>query len=402
MVQNYLLNIAIDSYVDSAFKPLNNAVLDAKRLEKTLIEKYDFKLIEDSLFNQDASRKNIIETLNILSAILIDDDNLIINFAGHGSMNQKTLKGYWIPQDASNAISDFIPNSTIIDALAGIDAKHILLIIDSCFSGSFLTQSRSTSGNYYFKLNQSKSRWLISSGRHEKVSDGQPGIGSPFSIILNEFLEKNCTKTFSVAELAVAVTKGTGNISKQQPVFAQIEGIGHEDGQFVFNLNKTSTEQSIVDSALSKIVVSFESASKLKTLEYSQTSLFGYFQKDKDVIVKRSDTLVNFLCSAYTYEEVVEFIPEEIEVDENTYIARVDGYDKLGIPEEGKFYSASVTFQRTFVQETPFMSICKCKGRMVAFSINEEGYYNNLICWGRNQADTAALMIFELKKENKM
>lgn len=402
MVQNYLLNIAIDSYVDSAFTPLNNAVLDAKRLEKILIEKYDFKLIQDSLFNQDASRKNIIESINILSTILIEDDNLIINFAGHGSMNPKTLKGYWIPQDASNVVSDFIPNSTIIDALAGIDAKHILLIIDSCFSGSFLTQSRSISGNYYLKLNQSKSRWVLTSGRHEKVSDGQPGLGSPFSIILNEFLEKNHTKTFSVAELANAVSKGTGNIAKQQPIFAHIDGIGHSDGQLIFNLDKTPSEQAIVDSALSKIVVSYESAAELKKLGFAQTSIFGYYSENKDVIVKRCETLVGFICSAYTYEEVVEFIPEEIEVDENTYLARSDGYDKLEKPAEGHFYSASVTFQRTFVPDTPFMSICKCNGRMVAFSINEEGYYNNLICWGKNQADTAALMIFELKKEKKL
>src|SRR5690606_24323478 len=140
----------------------------------------------------------------------------IIHFAGHGSIHPKTEKGFWIPQNAENSISDFIPNSTIIDTILGIDAKHILLIVDSCFSGSLLSQTRASVEFHYSKLNESKSRWVLASGRNEKVSDGNPGSGSPFSIILNEFLKQNTYNTFSVSELATAVTKGTGSIAKQQ------------------------------------------------------------------------------------------------------------------------------------------------------------------------------------------
>lgn len=398
---NYLLNIAIDKYDDSSFTPLNNAVHDAKKLEKILTEKYDFELI-DSLYNETASRKNIIEVLNTLPTKLIEDDNLVIYFAGHGTLHPKTQKGYWIPQNATNSVSDFIPNSTIIDLISGIDARHILLIIDSCFSGAFLTQSRSVSKFHYTKLYESKSRWVLSSGRHEPVSDGQPGVGSPFAVILNDFLEKNSTSIFSFVELASAVIKGTGTVARQQPVFAHIEGVGHNDGQLVFNINTTPLLTSTEDSILLKIVVPYKSAIELKELGLPQSSIFGYYNDNGSIIVKRCDTLINFDCSAYTYEEIVVFIPDEIEVDENTYLARFDGYDQVELREDGEHQPAHVTFQRTFVEETPFMALCVCKGRMVAFSITEDGYYNNLICWGKNQADTAALMILELNKEKKI
>lgn len=79
------------------------------------------------------------------------------------------------------------------------------------------------------------------------------------------------------------------------------------------------------------------------------------------------------MCNAYLFEEVSKFIPEHIKVDENTYLARIDGYDKLTKEEiESEYLEAEVTYQRTFVIDTPYMSICRCKGRMVAFSITKD------------------------------
>lgn len=406
MQKNYLLNIAIDNYVDPAFTPLNNAVNDAKKLEEILTTKYDFELILDSLINEQATRKSIIESLNQLSVLTKEGDNLIIHFAGHGSLHPKTEKGFWIPQNAENSISDFIPNSTIIDTILGIDAKHILIIIDSCFSGSLLSQTRANAGFHYSKLNESKSRWVLASGRNEKVSDGNPGSGSPFSIILNEFLTQKTESTFSVSELATAVTKGTGSIAKQQPIFAHIEGVDHKDGQMIFNLAKQKEDKSIteLEPNFSLIVLPIESALKIHNIGLIDKSIFGYYKKGDSFEVQMINpkNKSNFICNAYTFEEIVKYIPEHIEVDENTYIAHSTGYEKLGKPEQGAYDFANVTFQRTEVISEPNMSICKCRGRMVAFSKSSDGYYNNLIRWGINQAESAALMILALVEENKI
>jgi hypothetical protein len=399
---NYILLIAIDKYDDGSFPTLNNAKLDAERFVKVMTDKYGFALVQEPLFDSEANRKNIVEALNSLSVFLTANDSIIIYFAGHGSINPKTKKGYWIPSDAAKSVSDYIPNSTVIDAIEGIEAKHILLISDSCFAGTFLTQTRAETDNHYSKLAEKKSRWLLASGREELVSDGQPGVGSPFAVSLNDFLEKNISKIFSLSELIVQVAKVTGSVTKQQPISAHIENVGHEGGQMVFELiNEQIAEVQDIDLDLQRIVIPFDSAKELQKLGFPQKSIFGYYTLDKKTIVKKIDGAKNFVCSAFIFDEIIEFIPEEIEVDENTYVARLDGYDKLS-KTELEYQYAEVTYQKTGTFETPYMSICKCNGRMVAFSITPERLYNNLIRWGKNQAETAALMLIALYNENKI
>lgn len=54
------------------------------------------------------------------------------------------------------------------------------------------------------------------------------------------------------------------------------------------------------------------------------------------------------------------------------------------------------------VKDTPYMSICRCNGQMVAFSITDEGQYRNLIRFGKNQAEAIGAMVLALKFENKL
>ena len=70
-------------------------------------------------------------------------DNLLIYYAGHGHLDEKEEKGYWLPIDASmERPSKWVSNSFISDQAKATEAKHVLLIVDSCFSGS-LTKTRS-------------------------------------------------------------------------------------------------------------------------------------------------------------------------------------------------------------------------------------------------------------------
>lgn len=399
----YVFIIAIDKYQDKHFPKLNNAKIDAERFLRVVKEKYGFQLLQEPLFDENATRKGIIESLNSLTNNLNYDDWIIIYFAGHGSIHPKTSKGYWIPYDAEYTLSDYIPNSTIKDIVHGVEAKHLLLISDSCFSGSFLTQSRGISEKYYDKLIEKKSRWYFSSGRIEKVSDGEPGVGSPFAVALNEYLEQNDSKQFSLTELFAGVCKQTGITSKQQPIYGCIEETGHQGGEIVFELideSKTSLKFE-TDNELQRIVVPFDIAMKLKDFGFAQNSIFGYYKTNNKIIVQKKTISDNFICSAYIFDEVASFIPEEIEVNENTYIARFDGFDKIKI-KDLEFYYAEVTYQKTGVTDKPYMAICRFKGRMVAFSITNEGLYNNLICWGNNQAEAAGEMLIALFKENKI
>ncbi|WP_305953256.1 caspase family protein [Emticicia oligotrophica] len=244
--------IGIDRYQNDKYKNLNNAVLGCEHLINELTQNYGFELIVEPIYNESATQKNIIEKLSSLQFSIFKEDNLIIYFAGHGQINTHTNKGAWIPFDASDSAVDYIPNILIKDKIEDIDAKHIFLISDSCFSGTFLT--RSVNNNFdisYEKLDSKKSRWYLASGGIETVSDGKPGQGSPFTNSLIEQLTNNRNKYITILELSNEVILKTGNIANQQPVYGEIKNGGHENGQMILvrtdiNKNKSSiTENKI-------------------------------------------------------------------------------------------------------------------------------------------------------------
>jgi hypothetical protein len=236
--ENFILTIAIDNYADSLFPNLENAVLDASRFSNVLKEKYDFKTIQDSILNEQAKRKNIIDALNNLSSSLHATDNILIYHAGHGMIHPKTKKGFWIPYDGTkDSISNYISNSDIIECIEAMDAKHVILISDSCFAGTLVTKTRGiTDEKYYLKIQENKSRFIFSSGREEKVLDGLPGKGSPFANALIEYFENNNNEYFSFSEMVNAVKKKTGKLVTQQPISGSLGGMNYK-GEMVFRLN---------------------------------------------------------------------------------------------------------------------------------------------------------------------
>jgi len=179
---NYLLVIGIDKYDYSP--QLNNAVRDAQTFQQVLLDKYQFKSEHTyEFYDKDATRKNILEVLGELENKITKNDNLILNFSGHGMVNAKKTKGFWVPVDAQSQV-DYIPNSRIKDHLDEIQAQHIYLIIDSCFSGSIVARS----DEFTQRIEALPSRRVLTSGRNEVVSDGKIGSHSPFASCLIEYL----------------------------------------------------------------------------------------------------------------------------------------------------------------------------------------------------------------------
>jgi hypothetical protein len=232
--ENSLLIIGIDNYKSAHFSNLINAVLDCENLIKVLTTEYNFNVVS-RIYNDQATRKRIIDEITFLSTSILPEDNLIVYFAGHGRISQSN-KGFWVPYDADDgSVSNLIPNSVIKDLIDDIEAKHIFLISDSCFSGSFLSNTRQVydEGHHYEKLDFDKSRWYLASGRNESVSDGKAGEGSPFGRALLNVLTSNCDKYISTLQIIASVTKITGSGSIQQPIGGPIQDVGHENGQMV-------------------------------------------------------------------------------------------------------------------------------------------------------------------------
>ena len=235
---SYFLGIGINNYKESAgFPNLFNAQKDIEDILELLQSKYDVST-PITLFNENATREQIIHELDQLSELIRPIDKLIIYFSGHGHIN-KRKKGFWIPYDANKKnTANYIRNSTILNYVGDINSLHTLLISDSCNSGSIfdLETFRSTSPAIE-ELEKIKSRWAICSGLHSQlVSDGKPGCNSPFANSLINSLKVNNSPKINAGKIVDKVIKATSNIYKQLPIGSRLDGVGDEGGQYIFVL----------------------------------------------------------------------------------------------------------------------------------------------------------------------
>ncbi|MEL6651351.1 MAG: caspase family protein, partial [Bacteroidota bacterium] len=226
--ENYLLVIGVNNYRHWSY--LNNAVKDCHDIVRTLTQFYMFEPQNvHTLFNEEASRENILEKLEELNAQIGPDDNLLVYYAGHGFYNNSTELGYWVPYDArKDKVSDFIPNSTVRDYVRQIDAHNTFLIADACYSGSMF----GSRGNSFSR--DARSRWAFTSGDIEKVWDGQPGQNSPFARYLISYLKSNTKTELPAYELIEAVSNQVRNNTQQKPQGAPLRLADDQGGVFIF------------------------------------------------------------------------------------------------------------------------------------------------------------------------
>jgi hypothetical protein len=229
----YLFSIGIDTYAE--YPVLSNAKKDAQDVKNLLVSKY--KIANENaklLTDKEANSKNILDALNEYVEVLTEDDQLIIYYSGHGHYNKSLDEGYWIPVDAQKGKElDFLPNSTLVKYLKAIPAKHVFLVVDACFSGSLM--SSGTRG-FLDNVTQFKSRWALTSGRYEVVSDGMEGKNSPFAEYFLKFLKENKAPKFAVSELVNYVKQAVSNNAEQTPWGNAIRNAGDEGGELIFEL----------------------------------------------------------------------------------------------------------------------------------------------------------------------
>lgn len=237
--KNYLFAIGISSY--QKFDPLPNAVKDIKDLAQLLLEEYSFEQVQ-LLIDQEANKDNIVDKLNDLRRIVKQDDRLLIYYSGHGYMDGE--RGFWIPVDAEpDKVSSYVSNADVHDTLKSIKAKHLLLISDSCFSGSLLTRDVSTKMEGAFEeWDRKPSRFVFISGGGP-VSDGKPGENSPFANGIINNLKENEEDTINICRLADRVTEQVRYNYKQQAEVSPLFDAGHMGGQFVFVKKRTEAKE---------------------------------------------------------------------------------------------------------------------------------------------------------------
>jgi len=240
--QYYALVIGNNEY--RQFPTLQTAINDAQRIAEVLKNKYGFK----TRLITNADRYTILSAFNEVKGQMTEKDNLLIYYAGHGERDPKTLQGYWLPIDAEQEnTANWIPNSAISDLLNTVKARHIMVVADSCYSGSMTRSSvarldTQLSDEHLEKwlkvMAKTNSRTVLTSGSIEPVLDSGGGKHSVFaSAFINE-LENGETVIDAYRiyrRVASQVKQKTQAIGfEQTPTYAPIQHTGHSGGEFIF------------------------------------------------------------------------------------------------------------------------------------------------------------------------
>jgi uncharacterized caspase-like protein len=240
----YAVVLGNNTYRDSGYQALKSAASDATAVSNVLQSRYGYQTTV--LLN--ASRLEILSALNDAREKLGANDNLLIYYAGHGEMDS-TGKGYWVPSDGiAGNNKTWISNAQISDMLNAMPAKHVLTVVDSCYSGT-MTRASSPSfdansmpadkwNTWVRTMVNGRSRTALTSGGLQPVPDVGAGNHSYFARAFVNALQDNnklleAGRLYRTVSTQVALTSVKAPLP-QNPQYAAIRFAGHESGEFFF------------------------------------------------------------------------------------------------------------------------------------------------------------------------
>jgi peptidoglycan hydrolase-like protein with peptidoglycan-binding domain len=224
--------IVIGNNAYRSLPKLNTATTDAKAVADLLQQEYGY----DVTLLTDADEATIVGTFSSLRRTLTEDDNLLVYYAGHGSFDEEAERGYWLPVDAvADNQSAWISNADVTDMLKAIRAKHVLVVADSCYSGT-LTRGLAIGGKspaYYHALVERRARTVLTSGGLEPVVDAGGGSHSVFAKAFLDTLRTN-TGVIDGEGVFQRVRELVILNAEQTPEYGNIRLAGHDGGDFLF------------------------------------------------------------------------------------------------------------------------------------------------------------------------
>jgi uncharacterized caspase-like protein len=232
----YALVIGNNDY--KSLPRLKTAEADAREVAALLKEFYGF----ETMLLTNATRGQIVSALSAYRRKLGPESNLLIYYAGHGFNDKDADKAYWLPVDATrDDTSNWIIADEITTALKVIPSRHVLVVSDSCYSGT-LTRGigealppASEREQFLQRMLAGRSRTLMASGGDEPVADGGGGNHSVFANALLRGLREIDKGKFTAAELFRSyVEERVAGRAEQTPEYNPLRNSGHQSGDFVF------------------------------------------------------------------------------------------------------------------------------------------------------------------------
>jgi uncharacterized caspase-like protein len=229
--------LVIGNNVYRSLPKLESAVADARAVGSLLRAKYGYevKVLEN------ATRAVILDALAQYRVTLKGTDNLLIYYAGHGYLDKGAEQGYWLPIDADrDSPANWIANNDLTVAVRTIGAKHVMLVADSCFSGTLLRApgmpvSRGSPERLEWlkRMATKKARVVLSSGGVEPVLDGGGSGHSVFAKVFLDTLSDN-ESVLDGQTLFDRIKRPVALNSPQTPEYSDIRQAGHDGGDFLF------------------------------------------------------------------------------------------------------------------------------------------------------------------------
>jgi predicted nucleic acid-binding Zn-ribbon protein len=240
------LVIGNNTYQASADYPaLQSAVNDATAVAQMLRSRYGY----DARLLLNATRFDILSALNEMRETLTKDDNLLVYYAGHGEIGADGKQGYWIPVDGQPGVATtWISNGAISEILDTMQARKVLVVADSCYSGAMTRSSVATFDSavmpadkwaeWVKTMSDGRSRTALTSGGVQPVPDTGSGKHSYFARAFLNVLEDNnrlleAQRLFREVSSALALAAVNSPVT-QVPEYSPIQFAGHEAGDFFF------------------------------------------------------------------------------------------------------------------------------------------------------------------------
>lgn len=188
------------NYYDS-WSDLVNPILDARAIKEDLetIYRFDVELLENP-----TKEEVMLKIKEYARKQYNSNDQLFIFFAGHGQFDEVFKEGYVVAKDSrfdDESKSSYISHSNLRTYINSIPCKHVFLVMDVCFGGTFDTviarRGQDEESSYHNdreelinrKMKYTTRRYMTSGGK-EYVPDGRPGHHSPFVRLFLEALRQ--------------------------------------------------------------------------------------------------------------------------------------------------------------------------------------------------------------------
>lgn len=236
--------IGNNSYRDPAYPALKSAANDANAVAAMLQSRYGYQ----TRLVLNGGRLEILTALNEVREQLKPEDNLLIYYAGHGELDAKG-QGYWVPTDgAAGAERTWISNAAVSEILGTLPARHVLVVADSCYSGTMTRASAPTFdaasmapekwAGWVKAMANGRSRTALTSGGVQPVPDTGTGRHSYFARAFLNVLQDNnrlleAQRLFREVSTSLALGAMDSPVP-QVPEYSPIRFAGHESGEFFF------------------------------------------------------------------------------------------------------------------------------------------------------------------------